>query len=228
VTDPTAPFLHDWNRVGLNPHAQREYVAAELVRIAREGRPVLNEVMTAPFAGQSEIAMALLGEGALSEFNGGMVRLRLVDGAVPPHVDADGLPLPEADRGKVLLAKVGTKGGALNQSHTLPSVVTDPYSGPNLQRNTNARQPNSRYVRITRAGTFVSFAQAAVVLRQWGRGVNPQLSYRYGRKVVDNASPTGFRVETCVQSTQLVEELPLVDVEPATPPAPAPQKTRAA
>lgn len=224
----TPAFLHDWSRAGLNPHAQREYVRKELQRIAGEGRRVLTEILTAPFEGQSEIALSLIAEGALGEYGQG-VRLRLVEGAVPPPLDPQGRELPEADRGKVLVAKVGTAGGALNNSHALPAVVVDVHSGPNVQRASFTNQDIYRYVRLSRRPVVVPFAAAVVVLRQWGKGINSQHHYRRGEKRPDPRAPMGFEVVTVVQSTQLVEELPLVEAEAAPEsPDPRPAKGRAA
>jgi hypothetical protein len=166
-TFPAIEWLTDWKREATGtPHAQREYVKRELKRIAEAGAPVLSMILSAPFEIQTHLALSLLHQRALGSHR---FYFRLVPGAKPPPRDPQGRELDDSERGKVLVAKVGTKGGQLHGSHNLPGVVTDEFTGPAVQNTAHNGEDIYEYVRIGREPVAIdNINDAVVMMRRYG------------------------------------------------------------
>lgn len=168
-------FCAEWHRYAGQPDAvRRSYVSEELRRLDALGAPLLT-VVVAHLTDDRVQQTALEriehnddGEGR-PIFEPREWRLRLVEGGKPPLSDAQGRPLSEADAGKVLLAKVGVLGGQLG-TEADPQEIRQWGADAREGRDRMGRDLY-RYVRITRAGTSLSLADAIAVLRQWGVGV---------------------------------------------------------
>lgn len=195
--------LSEWDR-HVSPERQETYVRAELARLRAEGVPLLYTALTRPFIEQRNLLKKVLRE------QGYMPRLRLRASAVPPSLDPQSRPLPQADRGKVLVAKVGTRGQA-PPGGTVSDIEAARYTA---RRDAIVRSPEGLYrtVRVTHEARAYTLDDADAVLMQWGVGVNEK---RYRKRgALDQ---------------WLVEEVP-EPVEPSnTPPrAPSAQGTRRA
>jgi hypothetical protein len=227
VPIPHVPWLEDWGRTSVEPRAQRDYVRRELVRVAAEGGPVLTQVLTAPLEIQRILALSLLHQQ--SPLPDHVWYLRLVEGARPPHRDAQGRPLPEADRGKVLLAKTSTLGGLLRDAHTLHDSETGQHSGPALQHAAARGQAIYAYQRIARTARAVPLAAAVAVLDQWGHGIKMCRQYtdeerKLAAEAVRNREPGARPLPE--HDTWLVEEVPPGHPSLAEPPSPAASPAR--
>ncbi|MBL0219657.1 MAG: hypothetical protein IPQ07_38055 [Myxococcales bacterium] len=152
--------------------ARRAYVANELRRIHSEGLPVLRTVLSCPDDEVQALATALLaanvdddGEEILPDH---LWRLRLADGAVPPSTDPQGRKLPKSDQGRVLVCKIGNKGGRLQEDATKEQV--EAHSGP--RRTTTVRAGRDLYdtAPVSAVARTYSFRNAVLILRQWGVG----------------------------------------------------------
>lgn len=151
------------------------YVASELRRIDAEGLPVLRTVLSCPDDDAQALATMLLhdnaddaGEEILSPR---AWRLRLVKDAVPPPTDPQGRRLPEGRRGKVLVVKVGNKGGRLPEGAT--ATQTDAFSGPRRGITVRAGRDLYELAEVTHAAKPYSLRNAILILRQWGFAVAP-------------------------------------------------------
>jgi hypothetical protein len=164
-TFPAIPWLEDWRRNGVDPLSQRNYVKAELERIIAAGAPVMSMVLTAPLSEQTQLALSILSNGEVPC----RFWFRLVPKASPPIQDPQGRVLPEEKQGRVLVAKVGTKGGQIQQSHKQPDAVTSEFSASSLQRAAAMNRDIYQYVELTHDKvTEVPFAKASVLLNQYG------------------------------------------------------------
>jgi hypothetical protein len=207
---PEVPWLLDWRRTGVDPQAQREYVAQELQRIAAAGAPVLTQVLTAPFELQQLIALSVLhNETPIPEHRW---YLRLREGASPPLKDAQGRDvMPPEDRGKVLVAKTTTLGGRLKHTHTLPDAVTSQWNGPNQQAAAVRGRDIYSYVRIGRTPVAVSLADAICVLNKWGVGIPMLQTYNRNAAILvpgPGGTPVPVPDPSKHQDAWLVEEVP--------------------
>ena len=170
ATIPQIPFLADWDRQ-LGAERQAAYVDAEVRRLVAAGERLLLAILSLPFPEQANAVRAAAARHAPA------VWLRLAPGASPPHLDPQGRPLAPADRGTLLVAKVGTLGAAPEAS----AAARAEWSAPGRQL--RSRQGRDLYltreVRADRA-ELVPLGEALEVYRQWGRYVHPT-----GRKPVD-------------------------------------------
>lgn len=213
-TFPAIPWLEDWSRT-IDPFAQKQYVRSELERIAKAGAPVLSMVLTAPFEIQTQLAMSALHENAL---RGHRYWLRLVPKANPPINDPQGRTLPEEERGKVLVAKVGTKGGQLRQTHKLPGYVTAEFDGPNVQNASDAERDIYEYVRIGHDPIELTLSEAVLVMRRYGWQIaHPRYKGKAKRRnekgeIVPNLDVYGAPVP--VIDFWMVEEIPPSAIAP--------------
>jgi len=168
-------FAADWSRYeGQADAVRRAYVSEELRRLDGEGAPLLTVVLAHVLDDRiQQIALERLrvnddGEGApICEPR--EWRLRLVEGASPPAADAQGRPLPPAERGKALKAKVGTLGDQLGPESDAREVMR--WSARERDNRSRMGRDLYRYVTVTRQGVTVTFDDAVAVLRQWGVGV---------------------------------------------------------
>jgi hypothetical protein len=207
-TFPAVPWLTDWKRTGVEPFAQREYVKSELQRIAALGAPVLSMVLTAPLEIQTQLAMSLLHERALATHR---YWLRLIPGAKPPVRDPQGRELQPPERGEILVAKIGTKGGQLNHSSKLPSYVTEEFTGPNVQIAAAQERDIYHYARIGRDAVELSLSDAVLVLRRYGWQIAHPRMIGKSRRVDEKGNPSERDAEgRLVQPIDfwLVEEIP--------------------
>ena len=108
-------WLQDWRHSGASVVLQREYVKTELARIAAAGAPILTQVLQAPLPIQTELAISILSSDTPLEHEHQQFFLRLVPGAKPKQVDADGNPLKKEDIGN-LVTRIGNKGGQLRDN----------------------------------------------------------------------------------------------------------------
>lgn len=168
-------FDLQWHLFEGQPDAvMRMRVAEELRRIDGEGAPLITAVLTIPDDRVQQTALERLREN--DDGDGKQIyqsrewRLRIVEGGVPPLADAQGRPLPDAQRGKMLAAKVGVLGNHLGPEADSREVMR--WGAVNRQNTDHAGRDLYRYVRITHQWTNVStFDDAVAVLRQWGVGV---------------------------------------------------------
>lgn len=163
---PTVEWLTDWRRTSVDPIAQRQYISEEIARIAALGAPVLTQVMSAPLEVQTVLALSILNSDTpIPEHR---FLLRVVPGSKLPDRDPQGRELSAADKGKVLVCKIGTKGGQLNQSSLMPEAIVGAYSGPAVQRASTLGQDIYQYVRLTTKPLDVPVGRAAVIMRAYG------------------------------------------------------------
>lgn len=179
------PLLVEWARFSSVNSGERDarvsYVRSELERAAAAGISPLYAAITLPIESQQTDAFHALADMESSYY------LRLVEGCSPPHCDPQGRELPEEQRGKVLLAKVGLRnfpnGGQRNQAASRDIDL-------------------DRVVKITRERpTIVSLEDAITIMRRWGYNVRPRKNVRAGQPprrdewlvvhVRDNGEPYG-------------------------------------
>jgi len=186
ISIPTADWLKEWDRT-VDPTRLRAYVDSELRRLRAEGAPLVHLSVMLPLSQQQDLALSVLRQMGYRPL------LRLREGASPPLVDYDGKPLPKAQQGTVLRAKVGVHGDD-------PSLKHDPirareFAGPNLrhlQRTTGLY----RHVDVTAEPQPYTVEEASVILRQWGVGVRAKRMRGNGKRdcwlveeVVQRAAP---------------------------------------
>lgn len=168
-------FDLQWHLFEGQPDAvMRMRVAEELRRIDTAGAPLITAVLTIPDDRVQQTALERLRENDDGEGSAIYAprdwKLRIVEGGVPPEADAQGRPLPEGQRGKVLMAKVGTLGNHLGPEADSREVMR--WGAVNRQNIDHTGRDLYRYVRVTHQWTPVStFDDAVAVLRQWGIGV---------------------------------------------------------
>jgi len=213
-------FCEDFQAIK-NRVERRAYVVNELRRIDRAGLPILRTILSCQDDDAQGAATALLAANVHDE--GGEIisdprwRLRLAEGAVPPPTDPQGRKLPKDRVGKVLIAKVGNKGGRLGEDATAAQL--EAHSGP--RRTTTVRSGRDLYetVEVTRTPKVYSLRNAILILRQWGVGCT------YERARVE-PNKDGEPVE--VQSYWLVEEVLEPREATGDAEAEAPKRKRAA
>lgn len=167
------PFCEDFQTL---PKAKRAaYVADELRRIDKAGLPVLRTVLSCPDDDAQALATQLLHNNA--DEDGEEIlpprawRLRLLSGSVPPPTDPQGRRLTEDRRGKVLVVKVGNKGGRLRED--APASITDGYSGPRRSVTVRAGRDLYELAEVTHQPRTYTLRNAILILRQWGFAVAP-------------------------------------------------------
>lgn len=155
------------------------YVVGELRRIVREKAPLLSTILRHPDDDVKSLALSLLRDGVTEAgdpvFEAGQVanvRLRLAEGAEPPHKDPQGRTLPPEKRGNVLVVKVGNRGGRLPED--APGKQVAAFSGPRRQVLVSAGAPLYELAEVGRVWRAYSLRVAILVLRTWGVGCNPQ------------------------------------------------------
>lgn len=201
--------------------ARRDYVVSELRRIAAEGLPILRTILSCQDDDAQSAATALLAanvdDDGMEIIEDPRWRLRLAEGAVPPATDPQGRKLPKDKAGKVLVCKVGNKGGRLGEDATKEQV--EAHSGP--RRTTTVRSGRDLYetVEVTRTPKVYSIRNAILILRQWGVGC----TYERARIEPDK---DGNPVE--VQNYWLVEEVLEARESTGETEAEAPKRKRAA
>lgn len=179
---PHVQWLTDWKRVGVEHHAQVDYVKAELKRIQEEGEPVLFAVLTAPLEIQRILALRILNDRASPLGDTWTVRLR--PGCVPPNLDPQGRPVPPAKQGQ-LIAKVGTIGGSANTQIDGEAQVSG-FTGSALRAASYSGQDVNVYRTIPAWGITLNTPQAISVLSRWGTGIiQPRVRRRNGPRACD-------------------------------------------
>ena len=157
--------------------------------------------------------------------------------------------MPAGKLGKVLMAKVGTRGGQLPGSHNpATEIESAEFNADATKRreqlgryNDNPIYANHLHVEIGFEPTLVSASEASLVLRDYGFGLKPQRYHnKSGRKVAEDGTVTFSDANRI--DFWLVEEVPpsMIDrmgrvrdlkaeaeaaaLEAATAPASAPEK----
>jgi hypothetical protein len=211
-TFPAIDWLSDWKRHGVDPLAQRDYVRSELQRVAALGAPVLSMVLLAPFPVQTEMAMSLLMEGALSNYR---FYFRLVEGKTPPDRDPQGRDVGKDKRGKVLVAKVGTKGGQIGPG--APEAISGQFSGPAVRRAESLGQDIYQYVEIGREPVEIPISKASIVLRQYGYQIRQPQYVGRSKRIGDDGNPNERDAHGKLVREMdfwLVEEIPPSQIAP--------------
>lgn len=171
VTDPATKAhpeavqaLSEWSKYPLHSEQDREhrvsYVRRELARLESEGVSPLYAAVTFPLSDQQDDAFRALRE------DNRLFALRLVSGCTPPSTDSQGRELPEAERGKVLAAKIGQR---TFSDATVRAAVG--YRGGDLHA----------HRKITERPALLPLEEAIVVMRQWGYRVRPKRANRPGQ-----------------------------------------------
>lgn len=213
-TFPVIPWLQDWKRE-VDSTAQREYVRRELVRVAAAGAPVLSMVLALGehMQKQKDIAMSLLHARALGSHR---FLFRLAPGTKPPMRDAEGNDLPDDERGRVLYAKLGTKGGQVQGVQLADNVVSE-FTGSAMQSRASmpshdlASKQNYLYAKVGREPTDLSLDDAVKVLVRYGYGLVPNRYHGRSKRRDEKGNP--IERDALGQPVQeidfwLVEEIP--------------------
>jgi hypothetical protein len=186
------PFCEGWSTEGWDKREeleQEKYIAGELRRLESEGAPILRAVMSYGDLWLQHIAYRLLRDGFTADGDPcpslTTVQLRLVEperldwtgpggeevqaAAVPPTCDPQGRPLPRDRAGKVLVVKVGNLGGNLDPSRDAKQAQA---FGAD-KRHIMAKAHRTMYLtrEVTRDPASYSFADALIILGQWGYGI---------------------------------------------------------
>lgn len=163
-------WLSDWDRQ-IEPAKQRQYILNEMYRLQELGVPLLTKALLAPFIEQTDLAVSCLHEMGYTPY------LRLKEGQRPPERDPDARLLPPADKGKVLLAKVGVVGQT--DDGRQPASEDDPFnSGTGRVARARLNRPNTKTARVTREPMPYPLKDAKVILQQWGFHVVPPVRAR--------------------------------------------------
>lgn len=185
------------------PEEQRDaYVAGELRRIVAEGEPLLLSVLRVPDDEARSAALLLLRDNATElgdrvfEVAPGPYRLRLTADASPPARDPQNRLIPEAKRGRVLVVKLGNKGGRLPEKANGKAVAQ--FSGKRRQILVSGGADLYESAEVGREWKAFSQREATLILRTWGVGVQTQscLTHMVNGEIVEG------------QSFYLVEEEP--------------------
>lgn len=211
--------LADWDRA-VSPQRQEVYARSELDRLRAAGETQLLYVaLTRPFIEQRNVLTKILRE------QGYVPRLRLRPGAVPPELDPQSRPLPLAERGKVLVAKVGTRGAIQPGGDRISDDEAKRYSA---RRDAIVRSPEGLYrtVRVTHEPRTYSLDDAVAVLMQWGVGIREKRYRQHHRVRYEKGALPGELIAHPVppRDQWLVEE---ASDEITTPRNPAPTKRAA-
>lgn len=199
--------LSHLNEYETTPKDKRNaYVTAEIRKIIAAGLPLLTTILRCPDDDARSHALHLLKENTDEEGNVVLedqvtaVRLRLHPDAKPPERDPQNRGLPEAKRGKVLVAKLGNKGGRLPPDASGKQIAQ--FSGQRRNTLVNGGADLYETAEITREWKSFGLRNATLILKTWGIGVQGQRALGYFDR------DKGEMVET--QSFYLVEEEPLV------------------
>ncbi len=223
---PLVDWLDDYGRAGVDPLAQREYVARELRRIAAAGAAVLSHALSAPLDVQQHLAVSVLSTD--DEWRDFRPHLRIVPGyelkgRFLRNAEAQNLPPEKA--GKVLRAKLGNKGGRVSGT-MLPESVTAGNRPEALRRNEMLGKENYLYRDIGYEPVAVPVSEAVLILRQYGHGLREQ---RYQDKgavdywIVEEVPP--HAVDRCRDEARAAAKAKAdAALEAATAPDPQPRK----
>lgn len=180
--DDGKPFLFDWYVIRTNKGAITDYLESQVARLVDEGKPVIRAIMTHPDEmAQLECMRALKRLGVYE-----MVNVRLVPGVENdlPRNDPHGNALPADKQGKILMAKTGTVGGALENAHEQPEQIRQRYYAANVDQRIKMYRLKptlqNRVYKCVDVGftpKTVKFDDAVSLLRNWGYGVAfPQIT----------------------------------------------------
>lgn len=178
------------------------YVARELRRIVADEQPLLTTILRSPDDDAKSLALSLLRDNATElgdvvfEEPPTAFRLRLAADATPPDRDPQGRKLSKDRVGKVLVAKIGNKGGRLPEK--VDPKVAHSFSGPRRQVLVQGGADLYETADVTREWRSFAMRHATIILKTWGLGVQTQrcLSHMVNGELVEG------------QSFYLVEEMP--------------------
>lgn len=92
---------------------------------------------------------------------------------LPPNIDPQGRVIDAEKQGKILVVKVGTRGGLANPNEEDPKANL-PFSSEQIQRKQDIGKAIYNMVTVTRTPTTFPGRTAVVVLRQYGWAIAPQ------------------------------------------------------
>jgi hypothetical protein len=171
------PFAEHWDeQLGKPEAARRAYLAEEIRRLVREGKPVVRAILGHPYQGAQVAALSIVRTNADEEGNQiwpepPRFRLRLVEGVTPPPCDAQGRNLPDELRGKTLRVKVGNVGAALHDLHLQDASRAKAGSAETRKAKEATGRDLYQHLDITREPREVSLEHAVSILRAWGKGL---------------------------------------------------------
>ena len=154
------------------------YVAQELRRVDGAGLPVLRTVLSCADDDAQAHAVQLLHAGVDADgaeiLPARLWRLRLAEGAVPPSTDPQGRLLPADRRGKVLVCKIGNKGGRIPTGDNVDPKQIALVSGPSRTTTVRAGRDIYETTEVTSAPRSYSLRNAVLILKAWGVGCTPE------------------------------------------------------
>ena len=161
-------------------HERRAYVAEQLRALARERGISLTAILAGAVDGAASEALDMLSRGVDDAGReivppGWAPVLRLREGAVPPDRDPQGRKVPDAQRGKVLVVKMGNR----------------PLDGAERVTTERARRDLYDVVEVTHAARPYRTREAVTILRQWGVDVAPEIDRHLVEEVVEAPKAAG-------------------------------------
>lgn len=219
-------FCANWHEVERAPkNVQEKYVISELQKLDEYRQPILSTVLACLDDWVQMMALRILNNHEEPIFSDGEVRatymLRLREDIKPeelPLFDQQGRRLPSGKAGKVLVAKLGNRGGKYKPTGdgSESYLATAQFDSTFRLQAAQSMAPGAGadlydVVEIGKKPKVVSIRAATIVLKTWGVGVSRQRfrPHRMGKFVLGRADADYKYIEnpSLGQDKWLVEEL---------------------
>lgn len=169
--DPVV-FLADSSRYNKDIDGLEKYVEAEIKRIGSERKSLIKAILTNRLNVASVPSRLLFNK--IAELGLSHVYLKLTDecdkNKTAPDKDPHGALIAEKYRGRVLIAKLGNKGGDIQNSENADPSLTDKFSGKKRQALFNQRAAYYT-AQVSAVPTKHTIEKALLIMAQWGFGV---------------------------------------------------------
>jgi hypothetical protein len=183
-----------------NPEAMEKYIDSEILRLANEGKSLVKALLTNQhYTGMvsTNLLFSRIENAGISH-----VSLKLTDecvrGKKAPERDPHGAMIKAEFRGLALVAKIGNRGGEIQNSDKADASITNRYVSK--QRQALMNQRNAYFTTtITAKPVRMPLTKAILVMAQWGYGVKTKRMIARGASK-DKAS------EQVYQDCWIVEE----------------------
>lgn len=165
-------FLSEAGKYARDLEGLEKYIESEIKRLASEKRSLVKALLT----NRHNLALvpSKLLFSKISEMGISHVYLKLTDVCdaerTAPDKDPHGALLNEKYRGRVLVAKLGNKGGDIQNSENADAFLTDKFTGKRRQALFSQRTAYET-ANVTVNPTKFPLNKAILIMSQWGFGI---------------------------------------------------------
>ena len=193
-------FLSQVAQYVKNPETLEKYIDSEILRVANENKGIVKALLTnqhnTAFVSSAYLFSRLENAGISH------VYLKLTDECVEgrnaPEKDPHGATIKAEYRGLALVAKLGNKGGEIQNSEKADALITNRYVSKQRQALMNNR--NAYFTAtITAKPVRIPLNKAILVMAQWGYGVK-------AKRMIRRAASKEKATDLVFQDCWLVEE----------------------